>query len=169
LIHAPACPAEVKTEADMIGTVSKIVRTTTLGAALGLGSIAFAAGCSQPVAPSAGSSTVAVADGGAFGAAPSATTPTDLVARGWTCITPPTPNRIVCSHPNQGFPTPATPPDDRPASYSLWMFDGAGNFIGPYTLLRSDLYRGQPCDGTGQPWILRAPVGYYECVHETGR
>ena len=123
--------------------------------------------CARPVAPSA------LAVGEATSAAAAATpnvTPADLVARGWTCVTPPTPNRILCSHPQQGFPVFGNPPPaDRQASYSLWMFDGAGAFIGPYTLLRSDLYQGQPCDGTGEPWILRAHVGYYECVHKVGR
>ena len=116
--------------------------------------------------------SVAVASGGAsvLAAKSDHPTPADLVARGWTCVTPPTPNRIVCSHPNQGFPVfSIPPPTDRPASFSLWMFDGAGNFIGPYTLLRSDLYHGEPCDGTGLPWIFRPAVGYYECVHRVGR
>jgi hypothetical protein len=137
----------------VIRTVSERVRRTTGGAVAGL--VAAAA--------------LSVAGAQPASATPSFT-PADLVARGWTCVTPPTPNRIVCSHPNQGFPTFGNPPpEDRPASYSLWMFDGAANFIGPYTLLRTDLYHGQPCDGTGQPWVLRAPVGYYECVHKVAR
>jgi len=170
----------------MIRRVWKHVRRSTGLAVLGLaGGAALSVACAQPAGPSAllgdvsspaaaGSSAVAPL-GEVSNAAPTiagtpSVTPADLVARGWTCVTPPTPNRIVCSHPKQGFPVFGNPPpEDRPASYSLWMFDGAGTFIGPYTLLRSDLYQGQPCDGTGEPWIHRPPVGYYECVHSIGR
>jgi len=151
----------------MIGRASEYVRRTLVVAGLAAGAV-WSVACAQPAVPSA---VTPGSDGSGVGSAQSPNvTPADLVARGWTCVTPPTPNRIVCSHPHQGFPVFGNPPpEDRPASYSLWMFDGAGNFIGPYTLLRSDLYQGQPCDGTGQPWIHRAPVGYYECVHRIGR
>ena len=171
----------------MIHRVWEHVRRTSGGAVLGLvAGAALSGACTQPAAPSAvalqgevlsaapaGPSAAPLAEASSAAPAIAATpgvTPADLVARGWTCVTPPTPNRIVCSHPKQGFPVFGNPPpDDRPSSYSLWMFDGAGHFIGPYTLLRSDLYRGQPCDGTGEPWIHRPPVGYYECVHTVGR
>jgi hypothetical protein len=154
----------------MIGKVSEYLRRTTGGALLSVvAAIALGAACAQPTAPSALAPQVGASSALSI-AATSGVTPADLVARGWTCVTPPTPNRIVCSHPHQGFPVFGNPPpEDRPSSYSLWMFDGAGEFIGPYTLLRSDLYRGQPCDGTGEPWIHRAAVGYYECVHAVGR
>ena len=152
----------------MIRRVSEHIRTMTGGAVMALVSgVALGVACAQPAAPSPVAPSE-VAGGAAAIAAQANVTPAALMARGWTCITPPTPNRIVCSHPNQGFPVFGAP-EDRPASYSLWMFDGAGNFIGPYTLLRTDLYQGKPCDGTGDPWILRAPVGYYECVHTVGR
>jgi hypothetical protein len=154
----------------MILRVSEHATRMTGGVVMSLvAGVALSLACAQPTEPSAvsplgGASTEA--------RAPAATpnfTPADLIARGWTCLTPPTPNRIVCSHPKQGFPVFGNPPpEDRPSSYSLWMFDGAGNFLGPYTLLRTDLYQGQPCDGTGAPWILRAAVGYYECVHGIG-
>lgn len=134
-----------------------------VGAALSLA-------CTQPAAPSAVSPVGGVSTEARALAATPNFTPADLIARGWICVTPPTPNRIVCSHPKQGFPVFSNPPpEDRPSSYSLWMFDGSGHFIGPYTLLRTDLYQGQPCDGTGEPWILRAAVGYYECVPAIGR
>ena len=172
----------------MIRRVWEHVGSTSRVAVLGLlTGAALSVACAQPAGPSALaalSDVSSVPPAGppavvALGEIPSAAaaiaatpgvTPADLVARGWTCITPPTPNRIVCSHPKQGVPVFGNPPpEDRPASYSLWMFDGAGNFIGPYTLLRSDLYQGQPCDGSGEPWIHRPPVGYYECVHRIGQ
>ena len=154
----------------MVVRVSKRIRRPTAGILAGLvAGAALSGACSQPAAPSAAAASVVASSAANTQSQGSKTTPADLVARGWTCITPPTPNRIVCSHPNQGFPVFGNPPPaDRPASFSLWMFDGAGTFIGPYTLLRSDLYDGQPCDGTGQPWIFRAGVGYYECVHKVG-
>ena len=155
----------------MIRRISKQLRRAAGGTVMALvAGATLSIACAQPAAPSAVTPPVEAAGASGRQTAGPNFTPADLVARGWTCVTPPTPNRIVCSHPNQGFPVFGNPPpEDRPASYSLWMFDGAGNFIGPYTLLRTDLYQGQPCDGTGEPWILRAPVGYRECVHAIGR
>ena len=155
----------------MIRRVSERVRRTAGGMVVSLvAGAALSVACAQPAAPSAVASLGETTGATSTQSANPNFTPADLVARGWTCVTPPTPNRIVCSHPNQGFPVFSTPPpEDRPASFSLWMFDGAGNFIGPDPLLRSDLYEGQPCDGTGQPWIARPAVGYFECVHKVGR
>lgn len=96
-------------------------------------------------------------------------TPDELRARGWTCVVPPTPNRVACSHPNQGFPVFGNPPPaDRPAGYSIWLFDGAGNFLGIEKLIRTDLYNGQPCESTGLEWTFRSGVGYYACLRTTG-
>jgi len=96
--------------------------------------------------------------------------PTELTDRGWSCRQPPIPNRIVCSHPNQGFPVQGSPPPaDRPANFTLLTFDGAGNFVGTQILLRTDLYHGQLCESTGAPYIFRPPIGYYECVHTAGQ
>jgi hypothetical protein len=96
-------------------------------------------------------------------------TPDDLVARGWTCFTPPVPNRIVCSRPNQGFPTVGNPPPaDRPASFTFVLFDGQANFVGTEVLIRTDLYQGQVCGQTGEPYVFVPVIGYYECVHRAG-
>ncbi len=96
-------------------------------------------------------------------------TPAKLTERGWTCRVPPVPNRIVCSRPNQGFPTLGTPPPaDRPASFTFMVFDGNGTFTGTEILLRTDIYNGQTCESTGGPYAFRAPIGYYECVHTAG-
>jgi hypothetical protein len=142
--------------------------------------IGAAAGCSEranPVRPSAisvaglaasstgGSGTISLAQISA-----GHITPADLVRRGWTCFTPPVPNRIVCSHPNQGFPTVGDPPpEDRPATFEFFAFDGDGNFVGPEFLIRSDLYHEQVCEATGQPYVFVPIIGYYECVHVPGR
>lgn len=96
-------------------------------------------------------------------------TPEDLVGRGWTCFTPPVPNRIVCSRPNQGFPTVGDPPPaDRPASFTFILFDGQENFVGTEVLIRTDLYQGQVCGQTGEPYVFVPVIGYYECVHRAG-
>jgi hypothetical protein len=96
-------------------------------------------------------------------------TPTELTSRGWTCFTPPVPNRIVCSRPNQGFPTVGTPPPgDRPATFTFWLFDGSGAFTGTELLIRTDLYQGQLCESTGALYDFRPAIGYYECVHTPG-
>lgn len=95
--------------------------------------------------------------------------PTELAARGWTCFQPPVPNRIVCSRPNQGFPTFGNPPpDDRPTTFTFLVFDGSGLFVGTELLIRTDRYNGQICESTRQPYILRAVIGYYECVRTIG-
>jgi hypothetical protein len=95
--------------------------------------------------------------------------PTELQARGWICFRPPVANRIVCGRPNQGRPTIGNPPpDDRPATFTFLVFDGGGLFVGTELLIRTDLYNGQLCESTGQPFIFRALIGYYECVRTIG-
>jgi hypothetical protein len=75
----------------------------------------------------------------------------------------------VCSRPNQGLPTIGNPPpDDRPSTFTFLVFDGSGLFVGTELLIRSDLYGGQLCESTGQPYIFRALIGYYECVRTIG-
>jgi hypothetical protein len=96
-------------------------------------------------------------------------TPTDLASRGWTCFTPPVPNRIVCSRPNQGRPTAGfPPPEDRPATFTFWLFNASGDFTGTELLIRTDLYSGQLCESTGAPYVFVPFIGYYECVHTPG-
>ena len=93
-----------------------------------------------------------------------------LESQGWDCRPSPiNPNRVTCSHPNGphpgGLPGPPPPPD-RPASISLLVFDN-GVFIGTNLLIRSDLYHGQPCHSTGNPYRFIARIGYYECLHQS--
>jgi len=157
------------------------VRICRAVAVLGLTSLV--AGCGEsanPVRPSllsdAGTATPAAAAAPTFQATvnviPEAVAaplnPTNLENRGWTCFTPPVPNRIVCSRPNQGLPTFGAP-DDRPATFTFFVFDGTGRFVGTELLLRTDLYNGQLCESTGAPYDFRPAIGYYECVHTAGR
>ena len=104
-------------------------------------------------------------------ASPSAATasgppgPTDLAARGWTCFVPPTvPDWVVCFNPGIGRPFPGNP--DPAPSYTFRAFSGSsGDFLFTGHLVRSDLYGGQPCAPGSEPYVFRALIGYYECVH----
>lgn len=123
------------------------------------------AGCSMPTAPTGR----AIAPSGGSNALgeqivqASSASPDDFAARGWECRASPVPGRVACSHPNQGFPA-VPPPVDRPATYQLRAWQD-GVFAGNILLIRPDLYQGQPCDSTGEPYIYRAVIGYYECLH----
>lgn len=126
---------------------------------------ALAIGCDgSPTAPStAGAAPPQTGLGVAAGL-----TPADLIERGWNCGPTPIPNTIGCSQ--KAFPTPGNPPPaDRPARFTALLFNQDETFIGTVILIRSDLYHGQRCESTGEPYVLRAVVGYYECVHTAGR
>jgi hypothetical protein len=93
--------------------------------------------------------------------------PQELAARGWTCRpVPSNPALTQCVSPNQGFPV-VPPPDDRPPTYTVFLWDGA-TFVGQVLLIRPDLYQGQICPSTGQPYRFIALAGYYECTHRVG-
>jgi hypothetical protein len=149
-------------------------RVRTCFAVVLLGLTGVMAGCGEsanPVSPSPLSGPLAVpSDNLSAQASAEHLNPTELEKRGWTCFPPPVPNRIVCSHPNQGFPTIADPPPaDRPASFTFKVFDGTGRFVGTEILLRTDLYKGQICESTREPYVFVPVIGYYECVHTAGQ
>jgi len=157
------------------------IRISLAAAVLCLASVAV--GCGEkasPVGPGSASGTATT--GGSVTAAQESTadaallaqasaghlSPAILTSRGWSCFEP-IPNRIVCSHPNQGFPPFADPPpDDRPASFSFFIFDSTDRFVGTELLLRSDLYKGQVCESTGGTYDFVPVIGYYECIHTLG-
>jgi len=92
-------------------------------------------------------------------------TPETLAAAGWDCFqTPPptAPPRIVCANPGLGRPFPGNP--NPPPAYTLPTFDLGGTYLGKVHLVRSDLYNGQPCDASGDPYVFRSAIGYYECL-----
>jgi hypothetical protein len=133
---------------------------------------------SAPVAP--GTAHVgAAADGGIAVAADNGQqnlTPANFQVRGWECRNSPLPGRVVCSPPNQGFPL-VPPPADRPITYTLKVWEGIGCSLasqasclsaGALILLHPDVYNGQQCESTGQPFSWRPVIGYYECLHTTG-
>ena len=89
-------------------------------------------------------------------------TPDQLSAAGWTCFQPPvSPARIVCANPGLGRPFPGNL--DPPPAYTLSMFDVAGSYLGKVHLIRADLYAGQKCGGSGEPYVFNPRIGYYEC------
>ena len=133
---------------------------------------------SAPVAP--GTANVGpAADGGSAVAANDGQqnlTPADFQARGWECRNSPVPGRVVCSRPNQGFPLVPLPAD-RPTTYTLKVWEGVGCSLatpasctsaGELILLHPDVYNGQQCESTGQTFLWRPVIGYYECLHTTG-
>jgi len=92
-------------------------------------------------------------------------TPETLAAAGWDCFqTPPfiVPPRIVCANPGLGRPFPGNP--DPPPAYTAPTFDLAGTYLGTVHLVRADLYKGQPCGPSGDPYVFRSAIGYYECL-----
>ena len=91
-------------------------------------------------------------------------TPAQLSVSGWDCFVRPIGEGIVCANPGLGRPPRPAVPDGRPA-YMFLLFDSQGTFVATELLIRADLYRGQLCGGSGAPYVLRAPIGYYECVH----
>ncbi len=91
-------------------------------------------------------------------------TPAQLAAAGWTCFLDPGAPRIVCSNPGHGRPTAPPDPNRRP-SYSFQVFGLDGGFIGTIHLIRTDLYRGQPCPQAGGQYFFIAPIGYFRCEH----
>jgi hypothetical protein len=145
------------------GTFSNRFAMAVLTAAM------LAVGCSPtPTAPAAQAGVSGL--GGGMDVLSTGVTPADLTARGWECrVPPPLPDRLVCRAPNQSFPNPAVPVDERPPTFTLLVFQNTGAFIGTLTGLRADLYRGQICGPTGEPYIFRPPIGYYECLHPAGR
>ena len=135
----------------------------------------LAVGCSatptEPTPASAPAALPAVPGlGGGTEVRSTGVTPADLTARGWECrVPPPYPDRLVCRAANQSFPSPALPVDERPPNFTLLVFQDTGAFIGTLIGLRADLYQGQICGPTGDPYIFRPPIGYYECLHPAGR
>jgi hypothetical protein len=99
----------------------------------------------------------------AAGAAVAAVTPEQLTNAGWTCFTDPGAPRIVCSDPGHGRPVIGDP--NPPPSYNLKAFTLNGAFIGTIHLIRSDLYRGQPCPQAGGQYFPITVLGYHRCEH----
>jgi hypothetical protein len=73
------------------------------------------------------------------------------------------PGLISCAPPGIGLPPiPSLGENGRPV-YEIAVFQLDGTAVGTAHFLRADLYQGQTCAFTGQPFVFRALIGYYEC------
>jgi hypothetical protein len=90
------------------------------------------------------------------------TTLDGLQSAGWDCQQR-TPSSISCAPPGIGLPPiPPLGESGRPV-YELAVFTVDGTPLGTAHFLRADLYHGQTCAFTGEPFVFRARIGYYEC------
>jgi hypothetical protein len=88
-----------------------------------------------------------------------------LEAHGWVCVPFAPANRYSCFEPGVGRPFPGNP--DPAPSYDFLGFDQTtGAFLYTGHLIRQDIYAGQPCAPGDEPYVFRALIGYYECVHK---
>jgi hypothetical protein len=72
---------------------------------------------------------------------------------------------LSCAPPGIGLPPiPPLGEDGRPV-YQLAVFTPDGTPVGTAHFVRADLYQGQTCAFTGQPFVFRAIIGYYECFN----
>ena len=79
------------------------------------------------------------------------------------------PTFISCAPPGIGLPPiPSLGEDGRPV-YQLAVFGLDGTPVGTAHFVRADLYHGQTCAFTGQPFVFRAIIGYYECFKPADR
>ena len=161
----------VITELSKARTSSGAVRTRF---AASLAACAFAAACSQtPNAPTIpGVSPAGTADAAAASASQGTNQGwQDFQARGWHCRTPNNGPVTVCSPPGQPLPAiaipPAQPPADRPNTVLLKRWRN-GVFEANVHLVRPEIYNGQSCESTDQPYSFIAVLGYYECARIVG-
>ena len=107
---------------------------------------------------------VALAGAFAVSARAEGVTEAQLLAHGWTCVPFLPANRDSCFNPGTGRPFPGNP-DPQP-EYTFLGFDRTtGAFLYTGHLIRGDLYDGQSRATGGDPYVYRALIGYYECVH----
>ena len=149
------------TESSMTSPL-RIVVSARIAASVGV--CTLVAACSQtPTRPSAATAATAAASS-AQGTSQSWE---DFERHGWNCRTP-RPEVVVCSPPGQPLPVPAfppaVPPPDRPKTVVLkrWV---NGVFDANVLLIRPEIYNGQPCGPTGEPYTYVGVLGYFECAH----
>lgn len=114
----------------------------------------------------AAAATVALATSLASAANAEGVTHEQLAANGWSCVRHPfaAPTWIRCFPPGVGLPVPGSP-DIRP-TYSYLQFElSSGAFDGTGHIIRGDLYRGQPCGPSGEPYVFLPGIASYDCVH----
>ena len=97
------------------------------------------------------------------GATAQGISPDQLVAAGWTCFTDPGAPRTGAAIRATADRCRTIRTHHRRDNFKLFTLDG--EFIGTSHLIRADLYRGQPCPPTGEPYFFIPPIGYYRCEH----
>ena len=144
-------------------TISSRTLGRPMGGALAAAVAACAlAACSQtpknPLAPAAAAVTAVPV---------TVQTSEDFKAHGWNCRTP-VPGVVVCSPPGQPLPVVAIPPDqppaDRPPTVMLKRWRN-GVFDANVLLIRPEIYNGQDCESTDEPYTYIGVLGYFECAH----
>ena len=124
--------------------------------------VPIAAACSDSSAPTASAGADALANLATVETALQASTLESLQNANWDCQQR-VPGRIACAPPGIGLPPiPSLGQNGRPV-HKVFVFAVDGTPIGSATFLRPDLYHGQTCVFTGQPFVLRPIIGYYEC------
>jgi hypothetical protein len=122
--------------------------------------LAAAGACSTPTAPADSDALTTLPPSQA---ALQGTTLEELRSAGWDCQQRGAAGFIVCAPPGIGLPPiPPLGEDGRPV-YELAVFTLDGTPVGTTHFVRADLYHGQTCVFTGQPFVFRAIIGYYEC------
>lgn len=127
--------------------------------------VLIAAACSESSSPTASADAddaVALANFATVETALQASTLESLQNANWDCQQR-VPGRIACAPPGIGLPPiPPLGQNGRPV-HKVFVFAVDGTPIGSATFLRPDLYHGQTCVFTGQPFVFRPIIGYYEC------
>ena len=129
----------------------------------------LSAACGQP--PGSPSTTAVGASSAALAVQGTGQSWQDFAARGWNCRTPNNGPVTVCSPPNQPLPVvaipPVQPPPDRPETVILKRWRN-GVFEANVLLIRPEIYNGQRCESTGEPYLYVTVLGYFECAHMVG-
>ena len=155
------------TEVSMTPSGARWARPMAAAAACALVMACSQTPASPSAQPGASAATATVSTEAVSGAQGTNQTWQDFAARGWNCRTP-APGVAVCSPPGQPLPVvaipPAQPPADRPATVVLkrWRNDV---FDANVLLIRPEIYNGQICESTGQPYAYIGVLGYFECGH----
>ena len=146
-----------------------VVGKTSVAAAVAV--CALTTACTQPptspVAPTATPASTAAVATDVPRAQGTSQSWEDFRAHGWNCRTP-APGVVVGSPPGQPLPAvaipPVQPPADRPTTVILkrWVNDV---FDANVLLIRPEIYNGQLCEPTGEPYNYITVLGYYECAH----
>ena len=134
-------------------------RLSRLAAAPLLFLVLAVSACSSPAAPDADAAPSSINRQAYQG-----TTLDHLINANWDCQER-VPGRISCAPPGIGLPPiPSLGESGRPVrQVAVFLVDGTP--LGMAHFVRTDLYHGQTCTFTGQPFVLRALIGYYECFN----